>query len=189
VSGRRRHRRGIKTFFVPGDGGRASQFVSAGVRTATELAIAAHRFSFSLLRTEIQQRMVGASRPRVRLVADDDLWWAGHGEAVGPNTPDEFEMVEDLSESGVDVRYMETNHAAKSLHHNKFIVFNTPQGDAVFAGAGNLTGTAFSDNFENFYYITIPEIVSAMKSQYEHLWSLATPKENLPKTNVLPPTN
>ncbi len=179
----------LKTFFVPGDGGRATEFVTAGVRSATEIAMAAHRFSFSTLRSEIGQRLDDRQKPRVRLVVDDDIWWAGHGQEVGPNTRDEYFNVQDLRKVGVDVRYMETNHAAKSLHHNKFIVFNTPQGDAVFAGAGNLTGTAFTDNFENFYYITVPEIVAAMKQQYEHLWSLASPEEKLPKTNVLPPTN
>ena len=81
---------------------------------------------------------------------------------------------------------METNHGAKYLHHNKFIVFQTPQGEGVFTGAGNFTGTAFTDNFENFYYVTIPHVVKAMKDQHEHLWSLATPEEKLPKENVLP---
>jgi HKD family nuclease len=84
---------------------------------------------------------------------------------------------------------METNNNAHYLHHNKFITFTTPQGEAAFAGAGNLTGTAFTDNFENFYWITIPHVVKAMKDQHEHLWSLATPSDNLPATNVQPSTN
>lgn len=68
------------------------------------------------------------------------------------------------------------------------MIFATPQGDSVFAGAGNFTGTAFSDNFENFYFITIPPVVEAMKAQQKHLFELATPPENLPTTNVRPPT-
>ena len=79
-----------------------------------------------------------------------------------------------------------TNQGAMLLHHNKFLVIQTPTGDAAFAGAGNLTTTAFTDNFENFYWIKIPEIVAAMKAQHEHLWSLATPEENLPNKDVLP---
>jgi len=41
-------------------------------------------------------------------------------------------------------------------------------------------------NFENFYFITIPEIVAKMKAQHAHLRGLATDEKNLPKTNVLP---
>lgn len=179
----------LKTFFVPGDGGRAGQHIQKGVRDATAIGIAAHRFSYRLLRTELDARLTGANPPDVKLVVDDDVWWAGHGEETGPNTPDEYEIVQPLADHGMKVGYMETNHGAKYLHHNKFIVFQTPQGDAAFAGAGNFTGTAFSDNFENFYFITIPPVVEAMKRQHEHLFDLATGAEDLPKTNVLPPTN
>lgn len=179
----------IKTFFVPGDGGRAGQNVTTAVRSASRIGIAAHRFSYGLLRRELDARFAAGSPPDVKLVADDDIWWAGHGTEGLPNTADEFGFVTDLQRDGLAVRYMETNQGNGYLHHNKFIVFTTPQGEAVLAGAGNLTGTAFTDNFENFYWITVPHIVDAMKQQHEHLWSLATPEENLPKTNVLPPTN
>lgn len=176
----------LKTFFVPGDGGRAGQSIAQGIRTATKIDIAAHRFSYSLVRKELDARFARGDAPDVRLVADDDIWWAGHDQEVGPNTEDEFGFVEALKQDGMKVRYMETNHGAKYLHHNKFIVFQTPQGEGAFTGAGNFTGTAFTDNFENFYYVTIPHIVKAMKDQHEHLWSLATPEEKLPKENVLP---
>ena len=176
----------LKTFFVPGDGGRAGQFITKGIRSATSLGIAAHRFSYKGLRVELDRRLRAESPPDVRLVVDDDLWWAGRGEEVGPNSAQEFEMLAPLQEKGLQVRYMQTNHAAKYLHHNKFIVFSTPQGDAAFTGAGNFTGTAFTDNFENFYYVTIPHVVAAMKAQHEHLWALATDEADLPKTNVLP---
>jgi hypothetical protein len=179
----------IKSFFVPGDGGRAGQHLQKNIREATSIGIAAHRFSYKLLRTELDARLTGANPPDVKLVVDDDVWWAGHGEETGPNTDDEFAMITPLAEHGMSVRYMETNHGAHYLHHNKFAVFQTPQGEAAFAGAGNFTGTAFTDNFENFYFITIPQVVEAMKQQHAHLFELATPSEDLPKTNVLPPTN
>ncbi len=181
----------LKTFFVPGDGGRAGQNVTAGVRAATKLGIAAHRFSYSLLRRELDARFAAGSPPDVKLVVDDDIWWAGHGAAPGsvPNTQDEYGFVQSLQADGLEVRYMETNNNAHYLHHNKFIVFTQPGGDAVFAGAGNLTGTAFTDNFENFYWITIPHVVEAMKDQHAHLWSLATEEADLPSTNVQPSTN
>ena len=176
----------LRTFFVPGDGGRAGQHIQKGIRDSSVIAIAAHRFSYSLMRRELDRRLGFSSPPDVKLVVDDDIWWAGHGEETGPNTPDEFEMVKPLVERGMQVRYMETNHGAKYLHHNKFIYFKAGQTEATFVGAGNFTGTAFTDNFENFYYVTIPRIVAAMKEQHAHLWSMGTEEENLPKTNVLP---
>ena len=179
----------IKTFFVPGDGGRAGQEIKKGIANGTSISIAAHRFSYRLVRTELERRLSGANPPDVKLVVDDDLWWAGHGLETVPNTEDEYEMVQPLAAAGMKVRYMETNHGNGYLHHNKFMVFDTPQGKSVIAGAGNFTGTAFTDNFENFYFINIPHVVDAMDAQYKHLYELATPPENLPKTNVLPPTN
>ena len=35
---------------------------------------------------------------------------------------------------------------------------------------------------------TYPHVVEAMKEQQKHLFELGTAEENLPKTNVLPPT-
>ena len=59
--------------------------------------------------------------------------------------------------------------------------------DAVFCGAGNLTGTGFSENWENYYYVTIPEVVEAYRAQYEHMWNdLATASADMPTENVMP---
>ena len=179
----------LKTFFVPGDGGRAGKEIQNGVRNASFIGINAHRFSYRMLRNELEARLTGATPPEGQLTVDDDLWWAGHGTDNVPNTPMEFEIVKPLAEAGMQVRYLETNHGNGFLHHNKFIVFETPQAKSIFAGAGNFTGTAFSDNFENFYFITIPHVVEAMKAQQQRLFALGTSEENLPRTNVLPPTN
>ena len=182
----------IKTFFVPGDGGRAGTNIRDALRSSTSIGIAAHRFSYSLIRRELDARFAAGNPPEVKLVVDDDVWWVGQPGAnrdAFPNTPDEFGFVKQLEADGLQVRYMETNHGARYLHHNKFIVFKTPRGEAVFTGAGNLTGTAFTDNFENFYWITIPSVVKAMREQHDHLWSLATPEQNLPKQDVTPATN
>ena len=179
----------LKTFFVPGDGGRAGQEIRNGIRTASFIGINAHRFSYKVVRTELAARLAGASPPAVELTVDDDLWWAGHGVADLPNTRDEWGMLEPLTAAGVQVRYLETNHGTGYLHHNKFIVFETPQGESVFTGAGNFTGTAFTDNFENFYFITVPHVVEAVKAQQKHLFALGTAEGDLPAANVLPRTN
>jgi phosphatidylserine/phosphatidylglycerophosphate/cardiolipin synthase-like enzyme len=179
----------LKTFFVPGDGGRAGEHLQGGLRDSTFIGINAHRFSFKLIRTELENRLASPRPPEVQLTVDDDIWWAGHGEKNVPNTEDEFEIVQPLAKAGVKVRYLETNQGNGLLHHNKFMVFKSPRGESVFTGAGNFTGTAFTDNFENFYFITIPHVVKAMAEQQKHLFELGTPEENLPKTNVTPKTN
>jgi len=179
----------LKTFFVPGDGNRATAAVREGIRTSSFIGINAHRFSFNVIRTELEGRLSTPSPPKVQLTVDDDIWWAGQGNKNLPNTGDEFRIVQPLSKAGVDVRYLETNHKNGLLHHNKFIVFEGPNGTSVFSGAGNLTGTAFSDNFENFYLITIPHVVAAMKEQQQHLFSLGTAEADLPAEDVAPVTN
>jgi hypothetical protein len=179
----------LKTFFVPGDGNRASAAVRDGIRTSSFIGINAHRFSFKLIRSELEDRLAGPNPPTVQLTVDDDIWWAGHGNDTVPNTKDEFEMLEPLVKAGVDVRYLETNHRNGLLHHNKFMVFEGAQGTSIFAGAGNFTGTAFSDNFENFYVISVPHIVEAMKEQQQHLFSLGTAEEDLPAEDIAPETN
>lgn len=176
----------LQTFFVPGDGKRPTQAITDGIRTSSFIGINAHRFSFKEMRLALAERLTGPNPPTIQLTADDDLWWAGHGESDVPNTRAEFEIVEPLVKAGLDVRYLETNQNSGLLHHNKFMIFEREGGDAVFAGAGNFTGTAFSDNFENFYLIKIPHVVAAMKEQQKHLFALGTKAEDLPKENIAP---
>ena len=58
---------------------------------------------------------------------------------------------------------------------------------ALHCGAGNFTEAAFSDNFENYYFITIPEVLEKFKKQYEYMWTkLATPEGKLPSKLTRP---
>ena len=63
---------------------------------------------------------------------------------------------------------------------------------AVFCGAGNFTKAAFmmsgsTTNLENYYYITIPEVVEAFKAQYDYKWNkLATKYSDLPTKDIEP---
>jgi hypothetical protein len=126
----------------------------------------------------------------IRLVADDDTYWAGMGQSVGDNGKNEWYNVKDLADRGMDVGWMETNHNAHLLHHNKFLIFSrgtesTKKAFGVFCGAGNLTGTAFNSNFENFYYITIPKVTKAFQEQYDdYLWMKSTWAEDMPAENI-----
>jgi hypothetical protein len=128
------------------------------------------------------------------LIADDDLYWlrpitGEPGLTLGPNSSFELASIDHLTEmSGGDgrfeVRYMETNHAGKAcngeggsrssmlLHHNKFLIFRDMQdrSDAVMTGAPNLTGTGFTNNYENAYIIAVPHVVDAYKNQHARFW-------------------
>lgn len=181
----------IKAFFVPGEGGRATEFINRGIRNAQAIWLAAHRFSYNRLLEELRSALGSSTAPQMRLVFDDDTWWAGQGEQVGDNEAWEYTNAKSLIDRGAEARWMETNHNAHLLHHNKYIVFESkasavPSG--VFCGAGNFTGTGFSSNFENFYWIEIPAVWEAYRKQYEYKWTkLATPTDNLPRENALPP--
>lgn len=159
----------------------------------------------------------------VRMVADDDLYWlrpltGGEGLTLGPNSSGELDSVDHLAAMGegrFEIRYLETNHASKGcsdsggtfssplLQHNKFLIFRDmpDRADAVLTGAPNLTGTGFTNNFENAYLIAIPEVVAAYKNQYRRFWDgertdpsdpappVATRPEDMPAvlTTVNPP--
>ncbi len=183
--------RDLKVFFIPGEGDRAFQFMQKGLKAAERIDVAAHRFTYKGLVSNLKKRL-DAGGAEVRLVVDDDLWWAGKGDQVGGNDMNEWNIVSDLTGRGLDVGYMQTNHGEGLLHHNKFIVMDMPDGqaDVVFAGSGNFTGSAFSGNLENFYWTTIPAIVERFHAQYEHLHGeLASAAADLPTTNVLPPSS
>jgi hypothetical protein len=178
----------IKAFFIPADRGRASKQLISAIGQAETIDIAAHRFSYTKMVSALKQTIDENDTP-VRVVADDDMYWAGQGQQVGDNLSFEFYNVKGLTNRGAEARWMETNHDAHLLHHNKFLVFDMPEGenDAVWCGAGNLTGTGFNENWENYYYVTIPEVVEAYKKQFGHMWEdLATDSGDMPTENILP---
>lgn len=172
----------LRSFFIPGDTAAMKADLREAFVNTSSLDVAAHRFSNRFLISEIEN-LLSAGR-RVRLIADDDVYWAGlFGRNMGSNDPNEASTIFKLGERGTEVRYFETNSRFKLLHHNKYLIFDKK----VFTGAGNLTEAAFKENFENFYLIEIPSAVKAFHSQYKHAWEeMATPTENLPKNLVEP---
>jgi hypothetical protein len=66
----------------------------------------------------------------------------------------------------------------------------------LIAGAPNLTGAGFNDNFENAYFIKIPKVLEAFDTQFARVWDgkkatpseqdppIATPRELMPSKNV-----
>lgn len=177
----------IKVFLVPGEGGAASRLLQEAVKRSDGVFIAAHRFSYGKLLRALKERLQNEYPVDMRVLVDDDIYWAGRGEPTGANTRPEFENVDGLRQAGAYIRYMETNHGISQFHHNKFILFRGERFSGLFTGAGNLTTAAFESNFENFYFITIPQVLEEFDRQYDHLWDgLATKPQNMPRENVLP---
>lgn len=173
----------IKPFFVPGQGDQAFQAIEEALSWATHVDIAAHRFSYTSLIKALSEKLSADSQFQLRLVLDDDIFYVNR-----PNTGYEKGKLLGLQRLGAQPRYMQTNNKSFLLHHNKFIVFKGPNNQkALFTGAGNFTGTAFSRNWENFFMITIAEVVDKVDAQYTHLYNdLATAEADLPSENINP---
>lgn len=189
----------IKLFVVPSDGDEAMDTIVRGIKKAKKVDVAVHRFTHP----DLINAMKGAAKAKkqVRLVADDDIYWVGiqardnsgriscrGAENVGANMCNEYFKMRSVQRSGVDVRFMQTNHNVFLLHHNKYVIFDFEKApDAVYCGAGNFTQAAYTKNFENYYYITIPEVVETFKKQYEYKFTtLATEEGDLPSEMVMP---
>ncbi len=172
----------IKVFFVPGQGGDAWAIAEQAILDAVSIKVAAHRFSFNKMVDALTLKLQSFVGLSLQIIVDDDVYWVHQ-----PNTGNEKKHVGILESRGAKPRYMETNHSSHLLHHNKFMIFELPTGNAVFLGAGNFTGTAFTSNWENFYFVTIPSVVQKMEVQYDHLYNdLATKPEDMPTTDVTP---
>jgi HKD family nuclease len=78
------------------------------------------------------------------------------------------------------------NPVRMQLQHNKFVIFEFQRGGSVFTGAGNLTTSAFENNFENFYMISIPEVVTQFQKQFDYMWDISTSVEKMPRQLVNP---
>ncbi len=177
----------IKSFFVPTDGVAALAQVRSASEAALEIEAMSHRLSGALL--EVFASALGRGT-KVKFVLDDDVYWAQTlRKDVGRNTRVEAQAIDRrLIGAGAVVKFLETNQNIYQLQHNKFMIYNFGGGaGAVFTGAGNLTTSAFTKNFENFYYITIPEVVKAYDEQYDLYYdTLATGASQMPRDYVLP---
>lgn len=176
----------IQPFFSPTDGLPAVNVLVDTLLDSNRVYGAVHRFSLRPL-IEALSRKAKEARADVRLMTDDDVYWAGKGEIVGANTRDEYHHVMSVMKAGVQVHYVETNHWEQLLHHNKYFIFLNENRGGVFAGAGNFTGAGFKENYENFYFIQIPEVVKAFLNQYGVMWEkISTSPADMPVENIKP---
>ena len=196
----------IKSFFIPSsdDRKRAERYLLGPIDDAAAIDLGAHRFGHSKLVSKLRTKLA-AGDLTMRMVADDDLYWlapmTGSSTKTGDNELFEAENVESLETAGGDnfeIRYFETNHSQHLLHHNKYLVYRDGAGKVfgVLAGAANLTGSGFNDNFENIYFIKIPAVLEAFDTQFARVWDgkkaapgeqdppIATPVERMPATDA-----
>lgn len=141
-----------------------------------------HRFSGIFL--QLTEKLLKEGKT-VRFMFDDDIYWSANlRKDVGRNTRFEAFDIMKLITAGLDVRYLETNQNVYQLQHSKFFIFDS---QVVFTGAGNLTTSAFSKNFENFYVIKIPSVAKSFSEQYAQYWDkMSTKAEDMPRDYVLP---
>ena len=198
----------IKAFFIPNrdDAKRAEAFLLGAIDDAASIDLGAHRFGHSRLVGKLETKLA-AGDLTLRMVADDDLYWVdpevGTAAMVGPNDTFEARNVARLENAGDDafeIRYFETNHAEHLLHHNKYLIYRLDDGSpfGLLAGAANLTGTGFNDNFENIYFIKIPAVLDAFDTQFRRVWDgekaapdeqdppRATPRHLMPAADIKP---
>ena len=182
-----------KVFFVPGEGKRAYSFITSAIKKAKLVEGAAHRFSNRVLIDALKAKLA-RDKNTVKFVYDDDVYWTMElRRGTGRNSTYEAKKIKELIKAGMQVHYVETSADAvvdatrMQLHHNKYLIFHFEKGGAIFAGAGNFTNSAFEKNYENFYYISIPEVVQAFKAQYLHMWNnLSKDFLNMPLEYELP---
>lgn len=177
----------ITFYVVPTDGKEAMKRITKAMKASESVDGAAHRITHP----EIWQGLIDVVKrgKKARFVVDDDIYWTGKRNVMtGSNNFSEFANVMKMVKGGVDIRYVESNQNHRLLHHNKYLIFNFKDGSgAVHAGAGNFTKAAFTKNFENYYFIQIPEVVEAFRKQYDYKFNkLSTSYEKMPKTYVNP---
>ncbi|MCB0379010.1 MAG: hypothetical protein KDD33_11005 [Bdellovibrionales bacterium] len=126
----------------------------------------------------------------VRLLMDDDIHWLMVGQVgdkgkVGYNDSWEASLAERAQKSGVDLRFMQTNHHqgfGAQIHHSKILLFEGGSQEGVWTGAGNLTENAMHSNFENYYFFQIPSVVEAYSQQLDKMFiEQATQAMDMPK--------
>ena len=176
----------IQVFFSPVDGPMALVKVTESANKAKLIEAMSHRFSGQM--AELFKKLLADKKP-IKFILDDDIYWSvKRREDIGRNTSIEaFKLYKDLINPGMKTKFLQTNQNVFQLQHNKFMIFTFERGGAIFNGAGNFTTAAFTKNFENFYYITIPEVVEAYNTQYDLYYDkMATSEEDMPRDYILP---
>lgn len=176
----------ISVYFSPVDGKNALNQVTEASKRSKLIEAISHRFSGAIAKLYAE---LLASGKDIKFILDDDIYWSEKLKRdIGRNSKIEaFRIYNELINNGLKTKFLQTNQNIFQLQHNKFMIFTFNNGGAVFTGAGNMTTAAFTKNFENFYYITIPAVVKAYNQQYDlYFDKMATAAEDMPRDYVLP---
>lgn len=172
-----------------------------GILNAKRIWLACHRFFYSKMISGLDKRMSAwnkTKRPDLRVVCDDDTYYKANDPefSEGDTMPQEYHNMAKLADKGAQLKFMETNAEEHQLHHSKYLIFadqNTSENaasdfKAVFTGSANLTGAGFNKNWENSYYVTIPEVIQRFAEHYIYTWEkLATAIPDLPQKGTVGP--
>jgi hypothetical protein len=72
-----------------------------------------------------------------------------------------------LESSGINFKFIETNQAIPQLMHLKFILINKT---LLITGSGQFSHAGLNENYENFYFAQIPQMVQDYQRLFEKLW-------------------
>lgn len=166
----------IESLFVPADSARLMKLIDDSIRSSSRVLIASNRYSYD----KVTSAIAAAKSRDSRAIFDDDLYWGG----IQPTEDYVREALDARKvaqlEKTAKVRFTQTSFGAAQKMHSKFIVLDR----MVIVGAGNYTYAGMSANFENFYVIRDPVTVEKFKEQFEYLWSISTPRNQMPKDYV-----
>ncbi len=150
--------------------------VKAAIDNAqSEIKVVIHR----LTTAQVYNPLVKAKQRGVdvKVIVDDDTLRVGkcNGGSFIDQVGSDVQANRTMRGVGIPVTYIDTNGEVGQLAHNKFMVFDHK---LLLQGAGNFTATSLNStspgNIEDFYIITVPEIVDAYSRAWDELHSRST---------------
>jgi len=163
----------ITLYIAPIEGDQSMEQITRAMLRAKQVDLAAHRFSNRSLIDGLYSFIEKNGASKLRMFFDDDMFWAAKdGRGFGNQDRNESRLVRGFLKAGVEPHYAQTEDRQHLLHHNKFVLLRDSKGQptALHTGAGNLTNAAFNKNFENFYFITRPDVLEKYARQYSYLF-------------------
>ena len=126
---------------------------------------------------------------RVRLILDDDHYWASQGPDWCPTCYIDHSRVSNwtrelLDTPNVQVRFLETANqqcgGGNFLHKKDAIFKRKGAPKAVLTGSLNFTPGGIGINLESVYFVRNSEILQAFSLELDRLFQMGTPTEQLP---------
>lgn len=147
----------------------------------TLVKVAIHRLTTgSVINPLIKKQKQGIP---VKMIQDDDTLRASvvNGGSAADVGGFDVRILRMSLANLIDVTFMETNSETTThMFHNKFVVVDDRM---VFQGAGNFTASALNangtdGNYEQFYVIQIPQLVSAYSKAWDYLRETSTRRQD-----------